>query len=51
MILNFKFFRFAITGGLGTITNLLIFSFIHDSLGFIPLLASVTAFIFIKNKI
>ena len=45
MIINFKFFKFAATGGLGTITNLLVFSICHDSLGFIPLSASVTAFI------
>ncbi len=45
-IFSIKFFRFSITGGLGTITNLLIFFLICDLLKLPSNLGAIIAFIF-----
>ena len=40
-----KFFKFAVTGGLGTISNLILFFIFADKIGFSPVLVSIGCFI------
>jgi len=45
MILNVKFLKFACTGSLGTLTNLIVFYYCHSRFEYSPINASISAFL------